>query len=79
MYAPARLRFDCRDFAPDNCDAPRPPGLTAILFSQSHDVIAMRAVPCDRGGSPNEIEKVNWIKMQMFEIRDSDGHPLWFG
>jgi uncharacterized glyoxalase superfamily protein PhnB len=22
---------------------------------------------------------VNWIKMQMFQIRDPDGHTLWFG
>jgi uncharacterized glyoxalase superfamily protein PhnB len=32
-----------------------------------------------RGGAPSEMEKVNWIKMRMFEIRDPDGHALWFG
>lgn len=30
-------------------------------------------------GSPSEMEKVNWIKMRMFEVRDPDGHTLWFG
>ena len=32
-----------------------------------------------RGGNPTELEKVNWIKIRMFEIRDPDGHILWFG
>ena len=32
-----------------------------------------------RGGTPSHIEKVNWLKMRMFEIRDPDGHILWFG
>jgi hypothetical protein len=32
-----------------------------------------------RGSSPSDIERVNWIKMQMFEIRDPDGNVLGFG
>jgi uncharacterized glyoxalase superfamily protein PhnB len=39
----------------------------------------MRAAIRGRGGNPSGIEKVNWIKMRMFEIRDPDGHTLWFG
>ena len=32
-----------------------------------------------RGGAPSELEKVNWIKMQVFQVRDPDGHTVWFG
>ena len=32
-----------------------------------------------RGDKPSPIERVNWIKMRMFEIRDPDGNVLWFG
>jgi uncharacterized glyoxalase superfamily protein PhnB len=39
----------------------------------------MRNAILARGGAPSELEKVNWIKMQMFEIRDPDDHALWFG
>jgi uncharacterized glyoxalase superfamily protein PhnB len=51
----------------------------AILFFEAADVEAMRAAILARGGAPSDLEKVNWIKMQMFEIRDPDGHTLWFG
>ena len=27
-----------------------------------------------RGGQPSELEKVNWIKRRVFEVRDPDGH-----
>ena len=32
-----------------------------------------------RGIAASELVKVNWVKMQMFEIRDPDGNTLWFG
>jgi uncharacterized glyoxalase superfamily protein PhnB len=54
---------------------PRP----AILFFQASDVAGLHAAILARGGAPSELEKVNWIKMRMFEIRDPDGHTLWFG
>jgi catechol 2,3-dioxygenase-like lactoylglutathione lyase family enzyme len=32
-----------------------------------------------RGGRPSAIEKVNGIKMRVFQVTDPDGHTLWFG
>ena len=58
---------------------PQPRPKPAILFFQAADVAGLRAAILARGGAPSELEKVNWIKMQMFEIRDPDGHTLWFG
>jgi uncharacterized glyoxalase superfamily protein PhnB len=67
VYGPARIQFGGRDCAP------------AILFFQTSDVDAMHAAIRAHGGTPSELQKVNWIKMRMFEIRDPDGHTLWFG
>jgi predicted enzyme related to lactoylglutathione lyase/ankyrin repeat protein len=67
VYGPARIQF--------SVGAPGP----SIVFFPSADVAAMRAVVAARGGKPSELERVNWIKMRMFEIRDPDGHILWFG
>src|SRR5712692_6193367 len=78
VYGPARIRFGTQDYAPDNRDEPRPRG-SAMLFLETDDVAAMHAAIRARGGKPSELEKVNWIKMRMFEIRDPDGHALWFG
>lgn len=50
-----------------------------ILFFVTDDVAGMREAIRARGGSPSELENVNWIKMRMFEVRDPDGHVLWFG
>lgn len=57
---------------------PRPAG-SAIVFLEAGDVAATHAELCNRGAAPSDIEKVNWIKMQMFEIRDPDGNVVWFG
>jgi len=65
---PARIQFVAEE--------PREP---AIPFFQTADVDAMHAAIRARGGMPSRPEKVNWIKMRMFEIRDPDGHTLWFG
>jgi catechol 2,3-dioxygenase-like lactoylglutathione lyase family enzyme len=78
VHGPARVRFGAQDYSPLDWENPRPPG-SAILFFQTDDVQAMQAAIRARGGTPSELEKVNWIKMQMFEIRDPDGHTLWFG
>ncbi len=78
VCGPARIRFGAHDYAPNDWETPRPPG-SAILFFQNGDVAAFHAAIRLRGGAPSELEKVNWIKMQMFEIRDPDGHILWFG
>lgn len=78
VCGPARLQFGAQDYAPGHRDEPRPLG-SAVLFFNSSDVDAMHAAIRTRGGAPSEIEKVNWIKMRLFEIRDPDGHILWFG
>jgi catechol 2,3-dioxygenase-like lactoylglutathione lyase family enzyme len=39
----------------------------------------MNAAIGARGGETGELVKVNWIKMEMFEMRDPDGNTLWFG
>lgn len=64
---PARLRIEAGE--------PEP----AILFFQTDDVAAMEAGIRARGGHPSDVTRVNWIKMEMFEVRDPDGHVLFFG
>lgn len=54
-------------------------GRRQILFFETDDVAALRTALNGRGAKPIELEKVNWIKMHMFEVRDPDGHTLWFG
>ncbi len=50
-----------------------------MLFLQVSDVTAAHKIVRARGGAPGNVEKVNWIKMQMFEMRDPAGNVLWFG
>jgi len=78
VYGPASIQFGAEDYGPGEWDKPRPTG-SASLFFQTADVEAMHAAIRARGGTPSGLEKVNWIKMRMFEIRDPDGHTLWFG
>jgi predicted enzyme related to lactoylglutathione lyase len=52
---------------------------SAIVFLETDDVEGMRAEIRARGGTAGEIAKVNWIKMQMFQVQDPDGNMLWFG
>lgn len=52
---------------------------SAIVFFETDDVQAMQAGIRRRGGNPSGLEKVNGIKMQMFQIQDPDGHVIWFG
>jgi uncharacterized glyoxalase superfamily protein PhnB len=78
VFGPARVRFGAEDYAPDDWETPRPPG-SAMLFFETDDVGAMHAAIRGRGGNPSEIEKMNWIKMRMFAVRDPEGHTLWFG
>jgi catechol 2,3-dioxygenase-like lactoylglutathione lyase family enzyme len=77
-YGPAVIQIGEHESAPDSTGTPRPRG-SAILFFQTDDVAMMRDAVIARGGQPSELEKVNCIKMQMFEIKDPDGHALWFG
>ena len=78
VSGPARLQLLVGDRAADSTGQPRPRG-AAILFLQVADVAAMRDFLVARGAAPSEMEKVNWIKMRMFQLRDPDGHTLWFG
>jgi uncharacterized glyoxalase superfamily protein PhnB len=78
VMGPARIRFGKEGYAPTDWTTPKPPG-SAILFVQSDDVEALHAALRARGAKPSTIERVNWIKMRMFQVRDPDGHVLWFG
>ena len=78
QYGPARIRLGAEDYAPNDWEQPRPRG-SATLFFETNDVGAMHSAIRARGGNPSEIERVNWIKIRMFEIRDPDRHTLWFG
>ncbi|MGH7712121.1 MAG: VOC family protein [Gemmatimonadaceae bacterium] len=51
----------------------------AIVFFETDDVSAMRDAIRARGGDVSDVQRVNWIKMEMFQVRDPDGHTLWFG
>ena len=73
----ARIHIGTLDIAPDLAKE-GPPG-SAIIFFDTDDVDAMHAAVLSRGGQPSELEKVNWIKRCVFEIRDPDGHVVWFG
>jgi len=78
VSGPARLQLVAGDAAPDGTDAMRPRG-AAIVFVESADVAATREFVAERGGEPSALEKVNWLKQRVFQLRDPDGHTLWFG
>jgi predicted enzyme related to lactoylglutathione lyase len=77
-HGPASIHPSERAFAPDSTGTQRPKG-AAIIFFQIADVIALHGLVSANGGQPSTPEKVNWIKMQVFQIDDPDGHTLWFG
>jgi catechol 2,3-dioxygenase-like lactoylglutathione lyase family enzyme len=74
----AQIQLGNAESAYDSTGKRRPRG-AAILFFETDDVAALHATVVTRGGKPSELEKVNWIKYRLFEIRDPDGHTLWFG
>lgn len=78
VSGPARIQIGPGETTVDSTGERRPRG-SAMLFFETDDVAAMREAVRSRGGKPSELEKVNWIKMRMFEIRDPDGHTIWFG
>lgn len=75
-FGPARIRFGTEDYDPYNV-RPIPAG-SAMLFFETDDVAALHAAIRAQGGRPSELSDANWIKMRMFEVRDPDGHALWF-
>lgn len=70
-YGPARIQFGVAS-GDDG-------GQRAVLFFETDDAAAMRAAVAGNGGRPTTLQDVNWIKMRVFEVRDPDGHVLWFG
>ena len=50
-----------------------------ILFFESDNVVGFHEVLRQRGANPSSLQRVNWIKMEMFEVRDPDGNVIWFG
>lgn len=64
------------DAAPDSTLRNRPRG-HASLFLQVDDLEDVHRRMQDEGLGPSSIERVNWIKYRMFEVRDPDGHVVW--
>lgn len=77
VSGPARIQLSLEPEAYDSVGKRRPRG-TAVLFFETDDVAAMREGIAARGGSPSDLESVNWIKMRVFQVRDPDAHTLWF-
>ena len=75
---PARICLVEYDNPPDYTGEGRPPG-SAVVFFDTDDIEGMHAEVWQRGGTPTAIEKVNWIKRRVFEVRDPDGHTIWYG
>lgn len=61
---------------PDGADEPE---TREVVFFQTDDCVGMHAIILARGGDPSETARVNWIKYKVFEVRDPDGHAVWFG
>lgn len=78
ISGPARLLIGAQDSAVDSTGDLRPRG-AALVFFETDDVAGMLELIRSRGGNPTELERVNWIKYRVFQVRDPDGHTLWFG
>jgi catechol 2,3-dioxygenase-like lactoylglutathione lyase family enzyme len=78
VRGPARVQFGAASFAPDDYLQSEARD-TAMLFLATSDLDAAHAAITERSGQPSAIEKVNWIKMRLFAVRDPDGHMVWFG
>jgi uncharacterized glyoxalase superfamily protein PhnB len=50
-----------------------------MLHFEVDDVDAWRDMLLARGALVSAIEKVNWLKLRLCEVRDPEGHVLWFG
>lgn len=58
---------------------PREQPEKSVFFFETDDVTAVRNAVRSRGASPSPTSRVNWLKVEVFEIRDPDGHAVWFG
>lgn len=78
VSGPARIQFYTQRGVVDST-GPLPALGTAMVFFEVSDVEAMQAMIGSRGGKTTTPEKVNWIKIEMFQVQDPDGNTLWFG
>jgi predicted enzyme related to lactoylglutathione lyase len=67
LRGPARIQFTTQPGAFDSTDAARPRG-SAMVFFQANDVAAMREFIVARGGTPRELEKVDFVPVSV-EVR----------
>src|SRR5262245_34694515 len=75
---PARLMLTLGDHVVDSTGEPQPLG-AAVIFLETDDVAGLHQLVTGRGGKPSPLEKANWLKMRIFELRDPDGHTIWLG
>ena len=76
-YGPARIQFGLHEDGPEGREEPQPG--SAVVFFETDRIEELHASVRARGGTPTALERVNGIKMRVFEIRDPNGHTLWFG
>jgi predicted enzyme related to lactoylglutathione lyase len=74
---PARILFGPHESGPEGQDDPHPG--PAVVFFEINNVEGFHTDVRTRGGNPSSLQHVNGIKMRVFEVRDPDGHTLWFG
>ncbi len=74
----AQVRLHTNTDAVDSTGPLRPPGMAMVFFEVSN-LNALRDKLEANGARPTSTEKINWIKYRLFEVRDPDGHRLWFG
>ncbi len=77
VNGPANLSLHIGSSAPDSTFHPRPRG-HASVFLEVDDLEPLRQRLEEAGLEPGPAERVNWIKYRMFDVRDPDGHVIWF-
>jgi len=78
VSGPARIQFYTAGGIVDST-GPLPALGAAVVFFEVNDVAAMQTVISARGAQTTLPAKVNWIKIEMFQVQDPDGNILWFG
>lgn len=78
VYGPARIQF-YTEGSTIGSTGPLSTRGSAMVFFEVEDVGSMHDAIAARGGQATRPDKVNWIKIELFEVRDPDGHVLWFG
>ncbi len=77
VSGPASILLRMGESAPDSTFHERPRG-HATVFLEVDDLHALHRRLAAEGLTPGSIERVNWIKYRMFDVRDPDGHVIWF-